>query len=207
MFCKKCGKGIKDGAVFCEFCGASQVAPAPVPDAQTSEGEAPKKRRKQKGKKKGKIGTIVAVLFVVLAILAFVGSPKDSASDASAKTTVEETTEAAIEISATKLVKAYIDNEVKADTLYDGKTVIINGRVNRIEQTDYMLMKNELIVYVGTGEDIESCLRCYISAEQKDVVAELEAGDKIAVTGRCAGIGSAYFNLKCVNIYDCVISE
>lgn len=205
MFCRKCGKEIKDDAVFCESCGASQAAP--VPDAQMAEGEAPKKRRKQKGKKKGKIGTIVAVLFVVLAILAFVGSPKDSASDASAKTTVEETTEAAIEISATKLVKAYIDNEVKADTLYDGKTVIINGWVNRIEQTDYMLMKNELIVYVGTGEDIESCLRCYISAEQKDVVAELEAGDKIAVTGRCAGIGSAYFNLKCVNIYDCVISE
>ena len=79
MFCRKCGKEIKDGAVFCEFCGASQAAP--VPDAQMAEGEAPKKRRKQKGKKKGKIGTIVAVLFVGLAILAFVGSPKDSDSE------------------------------------------------------------------------------------------------------------------------------
>lgn len=30
MFCQKCGKEIKDGAVFCEFCGASQTADASI---------------------------------------------------------------------------------------------------------------------------------------------------------------------------------
>lgn len=155
-------------------------------------------------------GIIILISVVILFVeSSAVNNPADNTvtTVTTTQATTEPTTEAPIAISASKLVQAYIDNEVKADTIYDDKTVIVSGRVNRIEQTDYLFMENELIIYVGTGEDIENCLRCYVSTDQKEIVAELEQGDKITLTGRCVGLGSAYFNLKCVNIYDGVISN
>lgn len=223
MYCIHCGKELPENSKFCNHCGGSQQnetvnIPQTYNDAEGNKTfrstkqmrEAMKADKQNKGFSKG-CTTAAYILAIIVGLIIAIGvfgdsdsEPKDKTSKAS---TTVETTEAPIEITASKLVQAYIDNEVKADTIYDDKTVIISGRVNRIEQTDYLFMENELIVYVGTGEDIENCLRCYVSAEQKDVVAELEQGDKITLTGRCVGLGSAYFNLKCVNIYDGVISE
>lgn len=154
---------------------------------------------------------IAAFLFIFAMFLPYNNDSSDDTTDGTAGTSVvtttEPTTESPIEISATKLVKAYIDNEVKADTMYEDKTVIVSGYVDRIGQTNNMIFENEIIVYVGSGDSMESCLRCYVSMDQKDVVANLDVGDKITVTGRCTGLGSSYFNFKCVNIYDSVISE
>lgn len=148
----------------------------------------------------------VALLFVENSA---VNNPADNTATTVTTTqaTTEPTTEAAIEISASKLVQAYIDNEVKADMTYDDKTVVITGYVDRIDQTDSLFSESEPIVYVGTGDSIEACLRCYLSAEQKPLVAELQQGDKITVTGRCVGLGLSHFNFKCVNVYDGEIVE
>lgn len=223
MYCTNCGKELPENSKFCNYCGASQksmvtnvpkqqteVTTKPQPRSTKQMREAMKTDNKNKGVSKG-CSTVAYILAVIVGLIIAIGVFGNSDSEPKVKnaktSTTVATTEAPIEISASKLVQAYIDNEVKADMTYDDKTVIVSGRVNRIEQTDYLFMENELVIYVGTGDDIENCLRCYISTDQKEIVAELEQGDKITVTGRCAGLGSSYFNLKCVNIYDGVISE
>ena len=219
MYCIHCGKELPENSKFCNHCGGSQQnetvsVPQSHNDVESNKTfrstrqmrEANKAQNKNKGCTT--VCTFVAIVLGVLMIIGiFAGDSEPSKSGDTNKSTTEFSTIPVIEISASKLVQAYIDNEVKADTIYDDKTVIVSGRVNRIEQTDYLFMDNELIVYVGTGEDIENCLRCYVSTDQKDIVAELKQGDKITLTGKCVGLGSAYFKLKCVNIYDGVISE
>ena len=166
--------------------------------------------KQKKGLPKGcsTVSYIFAIIVgLVIVINVFGNTDSESKTDSSNVSTTVATTDVPIEISASKLMQAYIDNEVKADMQYDGKTVVINGYVDRIEQTDSLLSESEPVVYVGTGNSLENCLRCYLSVEQKELVAELEMGDKITVTGRCSGVGSSYFNLKCVNIYDAIITE
>lgn len=215
MYCIHCGKELPENSKFCNHCGGSQTTTANVQKTQTESAQKPrpvKSLPKEKDSKQNKgcsraVYILAVIIGLAIAIGVFGNDDSETKPKESRVSTTQATTEAPIEISASELVKAYVDNEVKADTMYDDKTVIINGYVNRIGQTDNLFLDNELIVYVGTGEDIESCLRCYVSTEQTDVVAELEVGDKITVTGRCVGLGSSYFNLKCVNIYDCVISD
>ena len=36
MFCKNCGKEIKDGTKFCEFCGAGQENVQPIEQSSTA---------------------------------------------------------------------------------------------------------------------------------------------------------------------------
>lgn len=224
MYCRNCGKELPDGSKFCNHCGGSQQSEV-VSTSQThdepedetlfrstkSMREAVKKNRNNSEKKKPgcfSIGISLIFLFIVaVCVMASMDEAKEENSNSNSNSVVESTTAAPIEILASKLVQAYIDNEVKADMTYDDKTVIITGYVDRIEQTDSLFSESEPVVYVGTGDSLESCLRCYLSAEQKSLVAELEQGDKITVVGRCAGLGSAYFKLKCVNIYDGVISK
>lgn len=219
MYCLHCGRELPENSKFCNHCGGSQQNEK-VNVSQTYNDEEGNKtfrstrqmREANKAQNKNKgcttVCTFVAIVLGVLMIIGiFAGDSEPSKSGDTNKLTTEVSTNPPIEISASKLVQAYIDNEVKADMTYDDKTVVITGYVDRIGQTDSEFSESEPVVYVGTGDSIESCLRCYLSAEQKALVAELEQGDKITLTGKCVGLGSAYFKLKCVNIYDGVISE
>lgn len=64
MFCPNCGKGVRDGAGFCTWCGA-QIKPqaAAAPAAQPT--SAPKRQRSR--------GPIIAVIVVALLIIAGAG--------------------------------------------------------------------------------------------------------------------------------------
>lgn len=202
MYCTNCGKELPDNSKFCNHCGASQKTVADIQGIETQIEQSDISKRKAAKKKPGCFSAAILLFIMFVIFASFMASTEDSDNSG---TQVESTTESSIDISSSELVKSYIDNEVKADSLYEDKTLIISGYVNRIAQTDDY--DKDPVVYVGTGKDIENCLRCYVSTEQKEIVAELEVGDKITVTGRCAGLGSSYFNLKCVNIYDGVISE
>lgn len=219
MYCIHCGKELPENSKFCNHCGGLQQTETVNISQTYNDVESNKTFRstrqmreanKVKNKNKGctTVCSFVAIVLGILMIIGiFAGDSEPSESGDTNKSTTEVSTNPPIEISASKLVQAYIDNEVKADMTYDDKTVVITGYVDRIGQTDSEFSESKPVVYVGTGDSIESCLRCYLSTEQKALVAELEQGDKITLTGRCVGLGSAYFNLKCVNIYDSVISE
>lgn len=207
MYCTNCGNELPENSKFCNHCGALQSKPAkeqgtdPQPEQQATTAT---QKRKAPNKKPGCMALAIFLILIFIIIMCVNGISDEKKSEGSSspnESAISTTAEAPIEISASKLIQAYIDNEVKADTIYDEKQVIISGYVDRIDQTDYLFSENELIVYVGTGDSIENCVRCYISEDQKDIVAELEKGDKITVMGKCVGVGSSYFNLKCVNIY------
>lgn len=206
MYCTNCGKELPENSKFCNHCGSAQGV-----EVQSGHSEvAESKKTKEPKKKPGWLAISVFLISVFVVIMCFNGINDENKAEnrgSADESVISTTAEPPVEISAEKLIKAYVDNEVKADTLYDGKTVIINGKVDRIDQTDYVLSENEFVVYVGTGDSIENCLRCYISEEQREIVAELERGDEITVTGKCVGVGSPHFNLKCVNIYHGEIAE
>ena len=206
MYCTNCGKELPENSKFCNYCGSAQGA-----GVQSERLTVPEsKKTKAPKKKSGWLAVSVFLISVFIVVMCFNGISDDNKTEnggSADESAVSATVESPVEISAEKLIKAYIDNEVKADTLYDGKTLIINGKVDRIDQTDYVLSENEFIVYVGTGDSIENCVRCYISEDQKDIVAELERGAEITVTGKCVGVGSPYFNLKCVNVYHGEVAE
>ena len=206
MYCTNCGKELPENSKFCNYCGSAQGT-----EGQPERPNVPENKKTKTPKKKtGWLAVSVLLISVFVIVMCFNGINDENKAEKSGsadESVISTTVEPPVEISAEKLIKAYVDNEVKADTLYDGKTVIINGKVDRIDQTDYLLSENEFVVYVGTGDSLENCLRCYISEDQRDIVAELERGDEITLKGKCVGVGSPYFNLKCVNVYHGEISK
>lgn len=66
MFCKNCGKEIKDGTKFCEFCGAEQENVQPIEQGSTVVGT--------KKKSKKKIFIIIGVILAIIIIWAACGN-------------------------------------------------------------------------------------------------------------------------------------
>lgn len=84
MFCKKCGKELEDGAVFCQFCGQKQT--------ENVEENAQKKEEQISNKKLILAGTIMAaVILAVIAVFKLFAEDKENA--VADNTAVEETTE------------------------------------------------------------------------------------------------------------------
>lgn len=211
MYCIHCGKELPDNSKFCNHCGGAQNKVTAVTNTPASDKNNRSQKPSAEGKKNKGFTTVIYILAVIVGLVIAIGvfgndDLKENIKESRVPTT-QTSTEAPVEISASELIKAYVDNEVKADTLYDDKILKITGYVNRISQTDNLIMDNEPIIYIGTGNDIEACVRCYISADQKNIVAELEQGDKITVKGNCSGLGSSYFDLKCVSVFSCEIVE
>ena len=71
-FCEKCGKQIKDEAVFCPFCGAmvdssSTSATVTVSDEMSRTQSRQEKKEKKTGKKfSGILGFVLCILLVLL---------------------------------------------------------------------------------------------------------------------------------------------
>ena len=66
MFCKNCGKEIKDGTKFCEFCGAGQENVQPIEQSSTA--------AVTKKKSKKKIFIIIGVILAIIIIWAACGN-------------------------------------------------------------------------------------------------------------------------------------
>ena len=84
MFCKNCGKEIKDGTKFCEFCGAEQdsvISNNNISSNQTSHTNpysmpstsnvAPAKKKKGKG---FIIGVVVAVVVFIIVLVVIINA-------------------------------------------------------------------------------------------------------------------------------------
>lgn len=103
MFCKKCGKELEDGAVFCQFCGQKQT--------ENVEENVQKKEEQISNKKLILAGTVMAA--AILAVIAvFKLFTRDKGNAVADNTVVEETTEIeniAKEIQEEKSEKEAID--------------------------------------------------------------------------------------------------
>jgi hypothetical protein len=97
-----------------------------------------------------------------------------------------------ITISAGDLYKAYDSNEAEADKVYQGKIVIVTGKVGPIDA-------NIPTVYLVDARQKPNIF-CDFARDQKDAVSKLEFGQTVTVKGKCAGkvLGS-------VALTDCVV--
>lgn len=158
----------------------------------------PNCRKKQGGIGKWIVLAVVAV--IIIAAVAGGGSDGgDTAADPSPKqeqvAQKEEKQEQIeyVEVTATDLINAYNENQVKCKKDYDGQYLKVTGTVSSVG-TDVMDS-----VYVCLGHDTEYTfvgIQCYAKdKDTEDKIAELKEGDEISVTG-IGECGSLSFSLK-----------
>lgn len=171
----------------CKFCQSEIPQKASV---------CPQCGRKQGGKAKWIIGIVVVLL--IFAALSGGGEEKPASSPGEntpvaenntatepSQTEAEETTPVEImEISPAELLSSYEANEVKGDSLYEGKTMRLSGTVGSIGKD---IVEEVYITFAGEDFAITS-VQCYFSDEaQIEKVMELQEGDTVTLVGVCDG--------------------
>jgi hypothetical protein len=84
-------------------------------------------------------------------------------------------------IDAVKLSSDYIDNEIRADKLYKGKTVLVTGNIKDIKRG---ITDNIYVILVGK-EKMRSILCDFNNVEK---ASELSKGMKVSFKGVCQGL-------------------
>ena len=89
-----------------------------------------------------------------------------------------------LSISATELINAYKENEVKADKMYKGKIVEVNGIVDGIDSG----IDDKAIVRLSDGDEFSFyTVGCYIDNDNQDKACELEKGQNVTIVGKADG--------------------
>lgn len=96
---------------------------------------------------------------------------------------VTVTPQPTIKVSAAALIKAYDNNEVKADATYKGQLLEVSGKVAGVKSS-----WGSTFVEIGTGSAFEWGIDCKMEKSQKDTVAQLDTGDSITIIGVCEGL-------------------
>ena len=86
-----------------------------------------------------------------------------------------------LNISATELINAYKENEVKADKMYKGKIVEVNGIVDGIDSG----IDDKAIVRLSDGDEFSfDNVQCCIDDENQDKACELKKGENVTIIGK-----------------------
>ena len=89
-----------------------------------------------------------------------------------------------LNISATELINAYKENEIKADKMYKGKIVEVNGIVDAIDSG----IDDKAIVRLSDGDEFSfDNVQCCIDDENQDKACELEKGQNVTIIGEASG--------------------
>ena len=89
-----------------------------------------------------------------------------------------------LSISATELINAYNENEVKADKMYKGKIVEVNGIVDGIDSD----MDDKAVVRLCDGDEFSIyTVSCYIDDENQNKACELKKGENVKIVGKAYG--------------------
>ena len=89
-----------------------------------------------------------------------------------------------LSISATELINAYKENEIKADKMYKGKIVEVNGIVDGINSG----IDDKAIVILSDGDEFSfDNVQCCIDNDNQDKACELEKGQNVTIVGRADG--------------------
>ena len=96
-----------------------------------------------------------------------------------------------LSILATELINAYKENEVKADKMYKGKILEVNGIVDRIDSD----IDDKAIVRLSDGDEFSFyTVSCRIDDDNQDRACELKKGQNVTIVGVADGevIGKPY---------------
>ena len=89
-----------------------------------------------------------------------------------------------LSMSASELINAYKENEVKADKMYKGKIVEVNGIVDGIDSD----MDDKAVVRLSDGDEFSIyTVSCYIDDENQDKACELKKGENVTIIGKADG--------------------
>lgn len=175
IVCKLCRAHMASNAKACPSCGAKNKKPL------------------------YKRLWFIILCVMVLALLIGTTSTSNNKTDSKTKTSQASTPipvpEQVIEVSAAELIKAYQDNEVRADGIYKNKRLRVSGIVS-----DISVVLGKTSVTMGTGEMFEWGIVCYPQTNQQDRVAGLNKGDTVTIIGTCDGK-----SLLSVTMKNCVL--
>lgn len=136
---------------------------------------------------------IIALVFILMFIILLVAlGTTDTSTQIEEKESIAgdtapvETKEVEIveQITAAQLIEDYQANEIKADSMYKGKTFEITGTVYSISE-----VLGSLSVRLSDEEFAVNTVRLSLKESDKPKVAELEKGQTITVKGLIKGLG------------------
>lgn len=101
-----------------------------------------------------------------------------------------------VDVRLTDLLRAYEENEVRADANYKGKVIRTTGKVGDVKKG----LLDEVYITVGTGKKFEiPQVQCFV--EDAAAATAFNPGQKITVEGRADGL------MMNVILQDCQISH
>ena len=105
-------------------------------------------------------------------------------TSASTENSNKKQMEPELNISATELINAYKENEIKADKMYKGKIVEVNGIVDAIDSG----IDDKAIVRLSDGDEFSfDNVQCCIDDENQDKACELKKGENVKIIGKADG--------------------
>ena len=108
----------------------------------------------------------------------------DKQTSVSVENSNKKQMEPELNISASELINAYKENEVKADKMYKGKIVEVNGIVDGIDSD----MDDKAVVRLSDGDKFSIyTVSCYIDDENQDNACELKKGENVTIIGKADG--------------------
>ena len=174
--CKVCGKEISKGAK-CPNCGKDSRCFV----------------------SRHKVLTVIAGLVIIGALGSITGGNSNNKTSDSKQTSVsiensdskqtsvsnensnKKQMEPELNISASELINAYKENEVKADKMYKGKIVEVNGIVDAIDSG----IDDKAVVRLSDGDEFSFYnVHCYIDDENQDKACELKKGENVTIIGK-----------------------
>ena len=94
-----------------------------------------------------------------------------------------------IEASASDILQAYEDNEVRANDKYKGRVVQITGTIDRIREGHVVFLARGGFTKVHEVD-------CYFEDNERSSLASLSQGQRVAIKGLCDGKGAFDVNVK-----------
>jgi len=104
-------------------------------------------------------------------------------------------------VNAGKLVMEFEGNEVRANQMYGGKRIHVNGTVNSID----VLKDGRITLTFHSPAGGYAQTRCYFNKSQSSRLAELRGGQEAIVEGTVRGIGGGMGGRGFVTLEDCTV--
>lgn len=118
---------------------------------------------------------IVITIFSCCAILIF--SPSS--------TTSSNEQEPIVSVSAEEIYSAYQENEVNADSLYNGNVISISGTISDITTE---AISGDPCVCLDSGDSLGIYpIQCFFGVEYAEKISGLSDGETITIIGECTG--------------------
>lgn len=134
---------------------------------------------------------------IVIAIAAqSAGGGGSGSSDTKSENASNETaaSEPAIQVTAKQLVEELESNALAAKTKYDGKRVVVTGKLSNIDASgDYFSLEGKDFSFIN--------VQIFIDDEFVDTVSTFKKGQSVTVTGEVTGVGELLgYSIKAISI-------